>query len=210
MANQNLVRVENIAQLFGVSVRRVQQITQEGIIQTVAATDENGRACRRYDLIPTVQRYVQYLSEKAYGKAHRSDREIMLKEQTMEATLRMKDLEGKLKEINLKIKDGRYLPREQVLADYIAFFTTFKKFAAGIPSRVVSLLTGLISAADARRVRKEIATDINGQLASFVLASVEIGPEEVKKDVKRRKAVAKEIPCPELSEGSAEIPEAPR
>lgn len=178
---QNLVRVEIIAQIFGVTVRRVQQITQEGIIQTVAAKDEAGKSCRRYDLIPTVQRYVKYLSDKAYGKAHRSDREIQLKEQTMEATLRIKDLEAKLKAINLSIRDGQYLPREQVINDYAAFFATLKKFLTGIPSRTTALLSGLVSASEIRRIRKELASDISGQLASFVLAACCIGPEEVKK-----------------------------
>lgn len=204
---QNLVRVENIAQLFGVTVRRVQQLTQEGIIQTVAAKDETGKACRRYDLIPTVQRYIQYLSEKAYGKAHRSDREVELKEKTMEAQLKVKDLEGKLKEINLKIKDGQYIPREQVIADYVNFFTTFKKFVTGIPSRVVALLAGLVSAPEARRVRKELATDVAGQLASFVLASAAAGPEEVKADAKKRKEMAKEVHSTELSESGAPVSE---
>ena len=64
-------RTEIIAQLFGVTVRRVQQLTQEGIISTTKIL-EDGKSVRRYDLVPTIQAYVKYLSDKAYGKQHRT------------------------------------------------------------------------------------------------------------------------------------------
>lgn len=68
------VKVEVIAQLFGVSVRRVQQLTQEGIIRT---TELPGQG-RRYELVPTIKTYIQYLSDKAYGKG-RSEKRRSLK-----------------------------------------------------------------------------------------------------------------------------------
>lgn len=64
----NFQRTETIAQLFGVSVRRIQQLTQEGIIKTTKIIDEeSGKTVRRYDLVPTIQSYIKYLSDKAYG-----------------------------------------------------------------------------------------------------------------------------------------------
>lgn len=65
-------RVEVIASLFGVTVRRVQQLTQEGIISTTKTKEGN-----RYELAPTIQRYVKYLSDKAYGKS-KSEKEAEL------------------------------------------------------------------------------------------------------------------------------------
>ena len=63
----NFQRTETIAQLFGVSVRRIQQLTQEGIIKTTKIIDEeSGKTVRRYDLVPTIQSYIKYLSDKAY------------------------------------------------------------------------------------------------------------------------------------------------
>ena len=47
-------RVEVIASLFGVTVRRVQQLTQEGIISTTKTKEGN-----RYELAPTIQRYTE-------------------------------------------------------------------------------------------------------------------------------------------------------
>ena len=47
-------KVDVIASLFGVTVRRVQQLTQEGIIATIKTSEG-----RRYDLGPTVKRYIR-------------------------------------------------------------------------------------------------------------------------------------------------------
>lgn len=54
-----MYRVEVIAKLFGVTVRRIQQLTQEGVLPTTETPEG-----RRYDLVPTIQKYVKYLSDK--------------------------------------------------------------------------------------------------------------------------------------------------
>ena len=76
------VKVEVISQLFGVSVRRVQQLTQEGIIRTAEVPGQG----RRYELVPTIKTYIQYLRDKAYGKS-KSEKEAELKEQKLQAEI---------------------------------------------------------------------------------------------------------------------------
>ena len=44
--NMGMYRVEVIAQLFGVTVRRIQQLTQEGVLPTTDTVEG-----RRYDLV---------------------------------------------------------------------------------------------------------------------------------------------------------------
>lgn len=95
-------RTEIIAQLFGVTVRRVQQLTQEGIISTTKIL-EDGKSVRRYDLVPTIQAYVKYLSDKAYGKQHRTDKEIELREQKMQADIALKESQGELHRLKTEI-----------------------------------------------------------------------------------------------------------
>ena len=73
VAGGGYYRVEIIAQLFGVTVRRIQQLTQEGVLPTTETVEG-----RRYDLVPTIQSYVKYLSDKAYGK-NRSKKENELR-----------------------------------------------------------------------------------------------------------------------------------
>ena len=76
-------RPEEIAAVFGVSVRRVQQLVQEGIIKSEKIP---GHAGRMFDLLPTITDYIKYLSDKAYGKS-RSDKELALKEKKLKAEI---------------------------------------------------------------------------------------------------------------------------
>ena len=63
---QNLQGSDVIAKLFDVTPRRIQQLTKEGVI--VATKEGNAY---KYDLLPTIQRYIKYLSDKANGRDKR-------------------------------------------------------------------------------------------------------------------------------------------
>lgn len=176
-------RTEVIAQLFGVSVRRIQQLTQEGVINTTKVLD-GGRSVRRYDLVPTIQSYIQYLSEKAYGKAGRSEKEMELREKKMEADAMLKESQSELHRIKTEIAAGRYISIEEVKMDYSKFFVVFKKFAMALPSRIIGMISGALEPAESRRVEKEIADEINRLLGAFVIAGI-VGPEDAKEEKKR-------------------------
>lgn len=57
---KNYQKAEVIARLFGKTTRRIQQLTQDGILPT-----EQTPSGRRYDLLPTIKRYIQYLEARA-------------------------------------------------------------------------------------------------------------------------------------------------
>ena len=66
---KTLVETKAVAVLFGLTVRRIQQLTQDGIL----VTETVGRK-RGYDLMPTVRRYISYLQDKLSQKgASRED-----------------------------------------------------------------------------------------------------------------------------------------
>lgn len=161
-------RVEVIAQIFGVSVRRVQQLTQEGICPTIQTSEG-----RRYELAPTVQRYVKYLSDKAYGKST-SDTEAKLKEQKLRAEVALKESQGELHRLRTEIAAGNYISVEEVKMDYSRFFISFKKFAMSIPSKLAGRLTGFVDPVEVRQLEKDLQTEVTKLLKSFVVcASVE-------------------------------------
>lgn len=158
-------KTSNIAKLFKLSVRRIQQLTQEGILQT-EETDEG----RRYELCPTVQRYSEYLSSKAYGKSS-TEKEIQLKQQKLEAEIELKELQGDFHKIKNDIAAGRYISVEDVKADYRKFFVTFKKFALGIPSKLSTRLSSVCdSPSEIRAIESELNNDIITLLSNFVVA----------------------------------------
>ena len=168
----NYYRTEVIAQLFGVSVRRIQQLTQDGVLQTVKTSSG-----RKYDLIPTIQKYVKYLSDKAYGRTKTSGRENELKEQKMEAEIALKQSQGELHRIKTEIVEGKYIDKSEVQLDYRRFFMNFKKFTLSIPSRITGYINGLVDPTQARTIESELNTEVNNLLNSFVVAG--ITPEDV-------------------------------
>lgn len=178
-------RTEIIGKLFGVTARRIQQLTQDGVISTTKII-EDGRTVRRYDLVPTIQNYIQYLSEKAYGRQGRTDKEIELREQKMEADIALKESQGELHRLKTEIAAGKYISVEEVKMDYSKFFVVFKKFAVSIPARVVGMLSGQLQPTEARKIEKELADEVNRLLGAFVIAGV-VGPKDVKNGTPKKK-----------------------
>ena len=71
---QNLQGSDVIAKLFDVTPRRIQQLTKEGVI--VATKEGNAY---KYDLLPTIQRYIKYLSDKANGRDKKDEKQTRKK-----------------------------------------------------------------------------------------------------------------------------------
>ena len=166
MAGSGFYKVEIIAQLFGVTVRRIQQLTQEGVLPTTATADG-----RRYDLVPTIQAYVKYLSDKAYGK-NRSEKEMELREQKMKAEIALKESQGELHRLRTEIAAGKYIAVEEVTLDYTRFFATFKRFAMALPARLADAINGYLDPSEIRRIEKDMQKEVQRQLEGFVVAGV--------------------------------------
>lgn len=166
VAGGGYYRVEIIAQLFGVSVRRIQQLTQEGVLPTTETPEG-----RRYDLVPTIQNYVQYLSDKAYGK-NRSEKELELREQKMKAEIALKESQGELHRLKTEIAAGKYISLEEVTLDYTRFFVTFKRFAMSLPSRITGIIGNYVEPLEARHIEKDLTGEIQKLLEAFVVAAV--------------------------------------
>lgn len=166
VAGGGYYRVEIIAQLFGVTVRRIQQLTQEGVIPTVETDDG-----RRYDLVPTIQKYVKYLSDKAYGKS-RSEKEMELREQKLQAEVALKESQSELHKLRTEITAGKYIAVEEVKMDYSRFFLTFKKFAMALPARLTDMVGSRMEPIEARHMEKDLQREVQRLLEGFVVAGV--------------------------------------
>ena len=163
--NKGYYKVDVIAQLFGVSVRRVQQLTQEGIISTVQTSEG-----RRYELAPTIQKYIKYLSDKAYGKS-KSEVELQLKENKLRAEIALKESQGELHKLRTEIAAGRYISVEEIKIDYSRFFVSFKKFAMSIPNRLAGRLMGFIDPVEVRKIEQDLQKEVTKLLNSFVISA---------------------------------------
>ena len=165
------VKPEILKQFFGVSVRRIQQLTQEGVLKT---TEVPGQG-RRYNLVGSIQAYIQYLSDKAYGKA-KSEKEAEIKEQKLQE-IALKESQGELHRMRREIAAGKYIDIEEVALDYQKFFIVFKRFALSIPARLVSMITDSVDPLEARRIEKEMNGEVKRMLEAFVVAGAVEKPE---------------------------------
>ena len=164
--NLGYYKSDVIAKLFGVSVRRIQQLTQDGVIETVKTKEG-----RRYELKTTIQKYIKHLSDKANGKS-KSETEIQLKEQKLRAEIALKESQGELHKLRTDIAAGRYISVEEIKMDYSRFFVSFKKFAMGIPDRLAGRLIGFIDPVEVRKLEKELQKEVVKLLNSFVSSAI--------------------------------------
>ena len=118
-----------ISQLLGKTVRRVQQLTQEGVLETEIPP---GGGARKYRTCATVQRYVAYVEAKAQETGENSRAaELTLKK--LEAEVELKESQGQLHRLKTAIAEGRYLAADHATEELTEFMASFKKFAMNIP-----------------------------------------------------------------------------
>ena len=85
-----------------------------------------------------------------------------------------------------EIAAGKYIDVEEVALDYQKFFVTFKRFALGIPSRLVSMISDSLEPLEARRVEKEMGAEVKRMLRAFVVSGYT--PESGEEKTGRRRA----------------------
>jgi hypothetical protein len=95
-----------IAQMLGFKgCRRVQQLTQDGVLETEVPP---GGGARKYRTCETVQRYIAHIEQKAQETGEKSrTAELALKK--LEAEVKLKESQGQLASIKADIAEGRYI-----------------------------------------------------------------------------------------------------
>lgn len=155
----------DLAKLLGLSVRRVQQLTADGILP---ATDKDHG--RKYCLIDAVQAYVKSVQAKTDNSSAKS-RILKLQEEKLAAEVELKQSQGELHQLKTQIAQGKYISVEEAQIEYQKFFVVFKKFAAAIAPRVGGIVAVHVDPVVARAIEKNVAADVNEQLRNFVFTA---------------------------------------
>ena len=108
--NNKLVDSKTIAALFDMTPRRVQQLTKDGVIAAVKEGNAN-----RYDLLPTIQRYIRYLTAKANGREP-SKKDSEIEGRRLEAEADLKRSKADVAALQLKKLEGTMHRSEGVVA----------------------------------------------------------------------------------------------
>lgn len=160
-----------IAQILGFKdVRRVQQLTQNGVLETEIPP---GGGARKYRTCATIQRYIDHVKQKAMENAGQSARASELALKKLEAEVALKESQGQLHRLKTAIAEGKYIPADQAAAELAEFMDMFKKFAMNIPTRTVGPLSGYADALTSRTIEKSIRKDLENMLTVFSDAAME-------------------------------------
>ena len=157
--NQNLQPTAVIAKIFGVTTRRVEQLKAEGVI------NGQGRPTK-YDLLPTIQKYIQYLSDKAYGREQKKST-ASIEEQKLQAEADLKQSKAKIAEMQLKEFEGKMHRSEDVEAMTNDLVFTIRSMIMALPGRLAMDVVQVKSAAEASALMRSECYKILDELAAY-------------------------------------------
>lgn len=174
--NTKLVDSKTIAAIFGVDPRRVQQLAKEGVI---TATKE-GHA-NRYDLLPTIQRYIRYLSDKANGRESISKKDAETEGRRLEAEADLKRSKADMAALQLKELEGKMHRSEDVEAVMTDLVFTIRSSLIALPGRLAVDVVTAQTAAEASVIIRDEVYKILEELAGY-----KYDPEEYARRVRDR------------------------
>ena len=168
------VNAQTVAQVFGLTVRRIQQLTQDGIL----VTEADGKR-RVYDLPDTVQRYIRYVSERLNAKSGIGAAEIERRKALAEAEL--KEAKAEIASLDLKELWGQMHRSEDVEQKTMELVYAIRAMLQALPGRLAMDLAAITKPAE---VSERLKTEINHVLSQ--LSNHEYDAEAYKECVRER------------------------
>ena len=172
---KNYVESKVIATLFGLTVRRIQQLTQDGIIKTEMV----GRQ-RRYDLLDTVRRYIAYLQDKCNSKGGNKD-DTENESRKIKADANIKEIKAEIAEMELLELKGEMHRSEDVEAMTTDLVFTIRSMMLALPGRLAIDLAPIDKPAEiSERIKQEVHAIL------LELSNYTYDPDVYKKRVRER------------------------
>lgn len=171
--NQNMQPTQVIAKIFGVSTRRVEQLKSEGVIKG------QGRPTK-YDLLPTIQAYIRYLSDKANGREKKAA-DAELESKKLDAESRFKQAKAEMAELSLQELQGKLHRAEDVEAITNDSVLMLRSQLMGMPGKLaVDCANARTAPQAAEIIKKEVYRILND------MANYQYDPEKYKQRVRER------------------------
>ena len=172
---QNLQSSEIIAKLFGVTPRRVQQLAKDKIIPAAETRPY------MFDLLPTVQTYIRYLSDKVAGKEQKPADTARAEADKVRAEADLKQAKAKIAEMQLKELEGTMHRSEDVAAVMDDLVFTIRGMIVALPGRLAMDVAQAESASEASSIIRAECNKVLNELANY-----KYDPEEYQRRVRDR------------------------
>ena len=154
-----LVGSKEIAKWCGISIRRVQQLVEEGVFVAV----KKGRV-NRYNLIQTVRAYIDYLDAEAKG---RNKKESDSEKRKMEAEADLKRSKADMAALQLKELEGKMHRAEDVEDVMTDLVYTIKNMLVALPGRLAVDVSAVYAPAEASVIIREEVYKILTELSNY-------------------------------------------
>lgn len=158
---QNLQGSAIIAKLFGVTDRRVQQLAKDGVIPAASVRPY------KFDLLPTVQAYIRYLSDKANSKESKSADTVQAEADKLRAEADLKQSKAKIAEMQLKELEGKMHRSEDVEAVMNDLVYTVRSMIMALPGRLAMDIVQTSNANEASALIRSECYKILNELAGY-------------------------------------------
>lgn len=158
---QNLQGSAIIAKLFGVTDRRVQQLAKDGVIPAASVRPY------KFDLLPTVQAYIRYLSDKANGKESKSADTVQAEADKLRAEADLKQSKAKIAEMQLKELEGKMHRSEDVEDVMNDLVYTVRSMIMALPGRLAMDIVQTSNANEASALIRSECYKILNELAGY-------------------------------------------
>lgn len=159
--NSRIITSKEIAKLFGVTRRRVQQLTTEGVITATRVGNTN-----QYDLIPTIHRYITYLQAKA--EENEQDPEVVdLQADKLKVEIEMKRAKARIAALELKEMESKMHRSEDVEAMTTQLIETIQTKILELPEILAEDIAKLDTAAEIAARIREAVFDILEDMAEY-------------------------------------------
>lgn len=158
---KNLQGAAVIAKLFGVTERRVQQLAKEGVIPAAQARPY------KFDLLPTVQTYIRYLSDKVQGKEKKGADTVQAEADKLRADADLKQSKARIAELQLKEMEGKMHRSEDVEAVTNDLVYTIRSMVMALPGRLAMDVAQTSNANEASALIRSECHKILEELADY-------------------------------------------
>ena len=170
------VDAKYVANVFGVTVRRVQQLTQDGVLTTEQV---GGR--RKYDLAQSIQNYVMYWKNKATGN-EKTKKDAANESDKLAAEVRLKNAKAETAELELEELRGTLHSAEDVEAVMTDHILLLRSMILALPGRLAVDVCSAATPTQAADIIKQECYAMLNQLADY-----EYNPDEYQRRVRERK-----------------------
>lgn len=143
-----MVRIEEIASVFGLSVERCYRLAKEGVIK---GRRVKGETAKMYPFVETIKTYIVHLQKKTGGRGRTLD-------DLNAAKLRESELRQRKLEVQVLLAEGKAFPEEAVSAVMTDMLGAFRTRLRAMPQDIAPKLANL---PDEPAVKKVLAEEVD-------------------------------------------------